>query len=94
MKLTIEVKNNKFFYEYSFESGERQAGDMPFGAEHLIWFSDVLRGCQRQEAWKDKARAEEIMTLGYIETHPEIIERYLFLKESREKSKSANKVEK
>jgi hypothetical protein len=75
MKLTLEIKDNKFSYDYEVGEYSKGHGDMPMTAENLTWFCNVLNNCHKQYLYKLETMDKEENALAYIEKHPEILKK-------------------
>lgn len=78
MKLTMEIKDEKFIYEYEF-SGEKIGGSMPITYENFLSFCNSVSLCRSATVFRDKKEWEEMIdemkVEFYLKKHPEIIEK-------------------
>lgn len=73
MKLTMEIKDEKFSYEYIIGNGERQSGDSPLSSDSLKHFTNCIDICNK--LWMNQIRLidEELIAKCYLERHPELL---------------------
>ena len=74
MKLSMKIEGEKFEYDYEVGTSSGH-GDMPFGADHLSLFSDILKMCYRCHSNKHDLKMREIEALAYIEEHPDVLKK-------------------
>lgn len=72
IKLTIEMKDEKFFYSYDI-SGSTQSGECPLTPESFSIFTASLDMAQKAYINRQKEWFEEIKAKAYIEKHPELL---------------------
>ena len=77
IKLTIEIKDEKFQYSYDV-AGSSQSSDCQLTPEGVAIFTNCLMMAQKSYVNRHEEWMEELKAKAYIEKHPEI------LKETRE----------
>lgn len=75
MKIEIEIKEDKFLYSYEVGTSKGE-GEMELSEDRLSLFSEVVRLCNRQFAYKTEQEINEIRCFAYLEKHPELIKKY------------------
>ena len=77
IKLTIELKDEKFFFEYQLGGVTRQHSEMTLCEDNLFLFSKIIDNCHK--VWNQFQDRKHDMRLGqwYLEEHPELIEEYI-----------------
>lgn len=51
IKISLELEGDEFQYDWEI-GGERQAGSMPFGSDHLEFLCSVIATSKRIKAYK------------------------------------------
>jgi len=77
MKISIEIKDEKFLYDYEISEHSTGHGDMPICADNLCWFTEILKSCHKQWIHKTDRDMQEMYGMAYVEKHPECIEKYI-----------------
>jgi hypothetical protein len=83
MRITMEIKDNKFFYDYDINEGSHGGGNMPLCADSLTWFCRALQECHKLFLHQSGAEIDEMHALAYLEKHPEVAEKLRKLREKR-----------
>ena len=76
MKLTVEIKDNNFSYDYAVGES-RASGSMPLVPENLTLFTNILNACNTHTSMSHKQKIEEINARCYIQEHPDLLQKYL-----------------
>ena len=76
MKMSVEIKEDKFVYSYEIGKSSEN-GEMPLNADNLCAFVSLLNITSKQFLRDDRRLMNEIECMGYIETHPEMIKKYI-----------------
>lgn len=76
MKLTVEIVNDKFKFEYEIGPKSRHGGEADVCETSLIGFVDMINICHKIFSSQTAESMREINALAYIEIHPELIEKY------------------
>jgi hypothetical protein len=76
MKLSVEIKDEKFSYEFDV-GGEKGHGDRPLNAYGLRLFSAIIEDCHKSWAYETKKELIELECSVYLEKHPELIDKYI-----------------
>jgi len=76
MKLTIEIRDEKFHWEYEIGK-ERQVGDHPISSEGLQTFCAAMRMCSnayinQHEEWFEKIKAKAFIERHYPELYKQL----------------------
>lgn len=82
MRITMEIKDNKFFYDYDINEGSHGGGNMPLCADNLTWFCGALNECHKLFMRQSSAEIDEIHALAYLEKHPEAVKKFRKLYET------------
>ena len=65
MKLTVEITENDFTYNYSI-GNERQSSTSPIGADFIVLFADLLKACALTSRLERERRSEELIRQAHI----------------------------
>jgi len=84
MKMEIEIKDDKFIYSYSIGKSS-EGGEMPLNADNLCAFVSTLNISHKQFMRDDTRVMNEIQCMAYIETHPEMLKKYIEHEKKRNK---------
>jgi len=57
MKIAIEIKDEKFIFDYYFSKHSGSHNEMPMSPKALCWFTDMLKVCNALFD-ADKSKAE------------------------------------
>ena len=79
IKLTIEMKDEKFEWEYEFPGGCRHHGSEPVSPESLECFVMMIKMCHRHttqshKEWMDKVNAGAYLEKTLKASHPKLFE--------------------
>lgn len=72
IKLTIEMKNEKFEWEYEFPGGINHHGIEDVTPETLECFTMMIKMCHNHTTHRYKEWMDEIRAKAYLEKHPEL----------------------
>lgn len=72
IKLTIELKDEKFIYSYEVGEGN-QSGESPICPESLHTFNLCVKMCHADYTYRYKIWEDEMRAKAYIEKHPELL---------------------
>lgn len=76
MKLTVEIKDNRF--NYSYQIGEETYNSSShLSADFLVAFTEVIRHCSQVARKQSDDRFGEISGKAWIEQNPEAARKYL-----------------
>ena len=74
MKLTMEIKDEMFSFEYTIGKDERHGGTHPLSSEALRHFTSCMEDCHKLWHFDCRKKDDEINAMAYIEQHPEVVE--------------------
>jgi len=66
MKLTVEIKDGQFLYEYKVGENTHKSS-RPICADSLILFSDLLKVCSSHKTYEDKIWERELCGKVWLE---------------------------
>ena len=75
MKVTVEVKDDKFLFDYEVRKNKGH-GDRDISVAGLQLFISTLSLCQKYFLAKTEEEIKEIECMAYIEKHPELMKKY------------------
>jgi len=76
MKMSVEIKEDKFVYSYEIGKNSEN-GEMPLNADNLCAFVSMLDIGHKQFMRDHNRTMNEIECMAYIETHPEMVKKYI-----------------
>lgn len=83
MKISIEIKDNKFHYDYDIGEHSRGHGDMELCADNLCWFTSILNGCHKHWFHENEDDMMRMRVFAHLEKHPEVIKEYIEAQKQR-----------
>jgi hypothetical protein len=72
MRLTMQVKDGKFLFDYEISKVSRGSGEQTISADTLSWFSNALEHCHQLWMHKSNKEFKDIEAKAYLEMHPEV----------------------
>jgi hypothetical protein len=75
MKVSVEIKEDKIFYDYAVGQNTEH-GEMPVNFTGLDLLCSIIQHCHRVHAYDTAKEIKEIECMAYIEKHPELIKKY------------------
>ena len=76
MKITVELKDEKFYFDYYISENQKGQGEQPIGVRTLELFTSLLTCCYRVYNERTAKEIKDIECMAYIEKHPELIKKY------------------
>lgn len=76
MKLSVEIKDDKFIYDYQIGTS-KQHGNFALNAENFLYFNKLLHDCQKATLANHNAFCAEITAKSYMEKYPDSAQEYL-----------------
>jgi len=76
VKIIVEIKDNRFKFEYKIGENSNHHGDLSLSADALIAFTNILNTCHSVWGYNTDKEMNEIRALAYIEKHPEIVKKF------------------
>lgn len=75
IKLTIEMKDDKFEWGYEFPGGTNHHGIEDITPESLECFTMIIKMCHCHTTHRHKEWLNEINAKAYLEKHPELLKK-------------------
>ena len=76
MKITIEIKDDKFIWEYAIGKDERHHGEHPVSSDGLTIFTNVIHMCHKTYVNQHEEWIEKVKAGAFLERHyPDVAEK-------------------
>lgn len=71
MKISVEIKDERFIYDYDFTDGGRGTGSMPVTPSNLQLFANILTACSNNSKYEHDVFMEGLTAQSWILKHPD-----------------------
>ena len=71
IKLTVEIKDEKFIYSYEVGAHSKSFGEISICPDSLSLFTSLLKGCSQHHHSDHEAFMREVSAKAWIEKNPE-----------------------